>query len=135
MATNGKKAAPAKKNRLTGTEIKDRRQQAMRLRVQGLSAGAIAKLLQTSAATISSDLKIIQADNLKKVDEFKSNHFMAEAMEKFDLVFIPGANRSGGREDDQKEPGDSPLWSGSHLGLGTGVLRSARHHSRWMERG
>jgi len=72
--------------RLTTAEIADRRQQVMRLRLQGLTPAVIAKLINVSPATVSTDLKAVQQEQIEKVDALKVNEFMADALEMLAMV-------------------------------------------------
>jgi predicted transcriptional regulator len=84
--SNGNGTAVAKQSvsaRLTQYEIAERRKNVERLRLRGLSVTAIAKLLKVEVWTVSKDLKAVQEQNIKEVNDFDQSAAVAEAMSRY----------------------------------------------------
>lgn len=74
----------------TDYEIQERRTKVQRLRLRGLSAGSIAKLLGITPITVKRDLEAIQRVNVAQIDEFQQNQFVGESLVVFNEIMERG---------------------------------------------
>ena len=85
-------------------ELSDRRQEVMRLRMQGYGYRSIAEKLDIGHMTVKRDLEIVRKENREKISNFERDHLLSETISVYENVEAEAWTqyRTGGSNPAQK---------------------------------